>query len=90
MNKTKLSSKGQVIIPKSSRDMHHWEEGQELMVIDTDEGVLLKPVKAFPSAKLDELAGCLRYSSTAKTIEEMEQAIRQGAKQVRDEADDKY
>ncbi len=77
MNKTKLSSKGQVIIPKSSRDVHHWEEGQELMVIDTEEGVLLK------------LAGCLRYSGTARTLEEMELAIRQGANQVRDEADDK-
>lgn len=90
MNKTKLSSKGQVIIPKSSRDAHHWEEGQELMVIDTEEGVLLKPAKAFPPAKLEELAGCLRYSGTAKTVEEMELAIRQGANQVRDEADDKY
>lgn len=90
MTKTRLSSKGQVIIPKSSRQAHHWEAGQELVVIDTDEGVLLKPVKPVPPATLDELAGCLSYSGSARTLEEMEQAIAQGANQVRDDADDQY
>ncbi len=88
--KTRLSSKGQVIIPKSSRDTHHWEVGQELVVIDTEEGVLLKPARPFPVATLDELAGCLSYSGPAKSLEEMEQAIRQGANQIRDDSDDQY
>ncbi len=90
MNKTRLSSKGQVIIPKSSRDAHHWEAGQELIVIDTEEGVLLKPAKPAPPATLDELAGCLKYSGPAKSLEDMERAIQQGANQVRDESDDQY
>lgn len=90
MNKTRLSSKGQVIIPKSSRDAHHWEAGQELVVIDTEEGVLLKPARPVPSATLKELVGCLRYPGPAKTLEEMEEAIRKGANQVREESDDKY
>ncbi len=90
MAKTRLSSKGQVIIPKSSRDIHHWEIGQELVVIDTDEGVLLKPARPFPAATLDELAGCLSYSGPAKSLEEMEQAIQQGANQIRDDSDDQY
>ena len=79
MNKTRLSSKGQVIIPKSSRDSHHWEAGLELAVIDTDEGVLLKPVQPVPPATLDELAGCLSYKGKVKTQAEMERAIEQGA-----------
>jgi len=90
MNKTRLSSKGQIIIPKSSRDAHHWEVGQELLVIDTDEGVLLKPVRPVSPASLEELAGCLNYTGAAKTLEDMEQAIQQGANQIRDESDDKY
>ena len=57
MKNTRLSSKGQVIIPKSSRLAHHWEAGQELVVIDTDEGVLLKPARPVPSSTLEELAG---------------------------------
>lgn len=90
MAKTRLSSKGQVIIPKLSRDIHHWEAGQELVVIDTEEGVLLKPACPFPPATLDELAGCLSYSGSAKSLEEMEQAIQQGANQIRDDSDDQY
>ncbi len=90
MSKTRLSSKGQVIIPKSSRDAHHWEAGQELVVIDTEEGVLLKPARPVPPATLKQLAGCLKYSGAAKSLEEMEAAIRQGANQIRDESDDTY
>jgi len=90
MAKTRLSSKGQVIIPKSSRDAHHWDSGQELIVIDTEEGVLLKPARPFPPATLEELAGCLSYGGPAKTLEEMEQAIREGTNQVREESDDQY
>lgn len=90
MNKTRLSSKGQVIIPKTSRDAHHWEAGLELAVIDTEEGVLLKPLRPAPPATLEELAGCLKYTGTAKTLENMERAIKTGANQVRDESDDKY
>lgn len=88
MNKTRLSSKGQVIIPKSSRDAHHWEAGLELLVIDTEDGVLLKPVRPVPFATLQELVGCLRYPVPAKTLEEMEAAIRKLASQVREESDD--
>nr|VFJ78796.1 MAG: looped-hinge helix DNA binding domain-containing protein, AbrB family [Candidatus Kentron sp. FW] len=47
MDVAKLSSKGQVIIPKHLRTVHRWESGQELMVVDIRDGVLLKPKKAF-------------------------------------------
>lgn len=90
MNKTRLSSKGQVIIPKSSREAHHWQSGQELVVIDTEDGVLLRPVKPAPPATLDELAGCLAYAGSAKSLEEMEQAIEQGANQRKEEIGGKH
>lgn len=88
MAKTRLSSKGQVIIPKSLRDAHHWRPGQELLVIDTEEGVLLKPAKPFPSTTLDQLVGCLPYDGPAKTLADMEQAIEQGARRSKDAMDD--
>jgi bifunctional DNA-binding transcriptional regulator/antitoxin component of YhaV-PrlF toxin-antitoxin module len=31
MELTRLSSKGQVIIPEALRAVHHWEAGQELI-----------------------------------------------------------
>ena len=41
---TKLSAKGQVVIPKSLRERLKWDEGAELEVIETANGVLLRPV----------------------------------------------
>jgi len=78
MTKTRLSSKGQVIIPAQIRAAHHWEAGQELTVIDTGDGILLKPKSPFEKSSLDELAGCLQYEGSAKVLQEMEEAIRQG------------
>ena len=76
MKTTKLSSQGQVTVPQSLRE--HWEEGQELIIINMGDGILLKPKKIFSETKLDEVAGCLNYQGKAKTIEEMDQAIAQG------------
>jgi len=41
METTKLSSKGQITIPKWLRDAYRWETGLEFVVIDTGDGVLL-------------------------------------------------
>ena len=82
---TKLSSKGQVIIPKEIRNRHHLEPGQELLAIDTEDGILLKPMSPFPETTLREVASCLSYSGKAKTLDEMEEAIKKGARSIRHE-----
>jgi AbrB family looped-hinge helix DNA binding protein len=85
MDSIKLSSKGQGIIPKHIRSAYHWEAGQELILIDTGNGILLKPKAPFSESTLDEVAGCLHYAGTAQTVEEMNQAIAEGLKaQVND------
>jgi AbrB family looped-hinge helix DNA binding protein len=82
MNTTTLSSKGQVIIPKPLRDALHWEPGQQLEVIGVDGGgILLKPTHLFAPATLDEVAACLRYFGTTKTLADFEEAIQQGVKE---------
>ncbi len=78
METTKLSSKGQVIIPKPFRTAHHWEPGQELVVINTGDGILLKPKAPFQKTNLNDVASCLQYSGTPKTEEEIEKAIKKG------------
>ncbi len=80
---TKLSSKGQVIIPKEIRNRHHWEPGQELQAIDTDDGILLRPASPFPETTLREVASCLSYSGRPRTLEEMEEAIKKGARSMK-------
>lgn len=84
MKTTRMSSKGQVIIPKALRESHHWEEGQELIAIDMGDGILLKPKKPFPETTLDRVAGCLKYRGTPKSLEDMEDAIRQGVEELGD------
>jgi len=49
MQTTKLSSKGQVIIPKIIRSRYNWNSGQKLSVIDTGDGILLRPSRSFKS-----------------------------------------
>ena len=52
METTRLSSKGQVILPKSIRASHKWEPGVEFAVEDTPDGVRVTvtfdPENAFP------------------------------------------
>jgi len=52
METTRLSSKGQVILPKSIRDAHRWQPGTEFVVEETTEGILLRPAKTFPAASV--------------------------------------
>jgi len=78
---TKLSSKGQVVIPKSVRKALKWKPGLRLEVIDTGTSIVLRPFKGIPETDISEVAGCLKYSGKAKTIADMEKAIRIGARQ---------
>ncbi|UUO14852.1 MULTISPECIES: AbrB/MazE/SpoVT family DNA-binding domain-containing protein [Aphanizomenonaceae] len=82
MEITKLSTQGQITIPQVLRDQYHWQDGQELIIINLGDGILLKPKKTFPETTLDAAAGCLNYQGKAKTIEEMEQAVAQGIEEL--------
>lgn len=84
METTRLSSKGQIILPKSIRVTHAWGAGVEFVVEDTSEGVLLRPLKPFAPARLDEVIGCTGYIGPARTVEEMDAAIAQGVGVARD------
>jgi AbrB family looped-hinge helix DNA binding protein len=83
METTKLSTKGQVILPKSVREAQGWRPGLEFAVVQVEGGVLLRPVKPFPPTKLEDVFGCLPYHGKAKTLEEMEQAIARGVEERR-------
>lgn len=82
---TRLSSKGQIIIPKNIRALHGWDNGQEFIVEETEQGILLRPYQptSLPKTTLSQVLGCLknRYQGKAKTTEEMEAAIAQGIKE---------
>ncbi len=87
MEITKLSSKGQVIIPKPVRTAHDWKIGQELVVIDMGDGILLRPRTPFETTNIGDVASCLKYSGKAKSLDEMEDAIREGISEKHDGSD---
>jgi AbrB family looped-hinge helix DNA binding protein len=78
METTKVSSKGQVVLPRAVRERKKWQPGTTLVVEETQEGVLLRPEKPFPPITVDEFIAVLekrKYKGKPKTIEEMDTAI---------------
>lgn len=80
MDTIRLSSKGQIIIPKPLRDAYQWEPGQEFSVIDLGDGILLRAKRPFPATELKEVAGSLSYAGPPISVSEMDQAIARGIK----------
>lgn len=80
MTTTRLSSKGQVIIPKALRTSQHWEAGLELVVTDTGDGLLLKPKAPFPASELAEVAGLFKSRVQPRTEAEIAAALKRAAR----------
>ncbi len=80
---SRLSTKGQLIIPKQVRDRHGWRSGTELEIEDGDECVVLRLADAAPDTTLDELFGCTGYQGPRRSLEDMEAAIVKGARESR-------
>lgn len=80
METTRLSSKGQIIIPQTIREAHQWEPGVEFAVIDTDQGIYLAPISPFKSATVEDVLGITAYKGPKKSLEEMKLGIAKGAK----------
>ncbi len=76
METTKLSAKGQVVLPKRVRDAHGWKPGAEFVVESTPAGVLLRLRSGKRTGKVADLAGMLkRPGQKPLTIEEMDAAV---------------
>ena len=77
---TRLSSKGQIVLPRPVRLAHRWGPGTKFIVNDTPDGVLLRPAKAFPPTRIDDVFGCADYHGPAKSLEEMAAGVLAEAK----------
>ncbi len=80
METTKLSSKGQLVLPKSVRNTRGWQPGTEFAIEEVADGVLLRPLKPFRPSGFDEVFGCLKHRGRAKTLRQMEKAVAKGVK----------
>ena len=75
MQTTRLSTKGQIVLPKSIRISRAWGPGTEFTMEETGDGILLRPAGRFPKANLEEVAGCLRSGRKPKTLSQMRTSI---------------
>jgi AbrB family looped-hinge helix DNA binding protein len=71
MATTRLSSKGQLIIPKEVRDRHGWRAGTELEVEDKGGAVVLRRKKPWPPSRIEDVRGCAGYEGPPVSIEDM-------------------
>ncbi len=72
---TIVSTKGQVILPKSIRDQFQWDAGTRLTVQNTKDGVLLKSAPVFAPTRTEDVFGSLAAEGPPKTLEEMDAGI---------------
>jgi AbrB family looped-hinge helix DNA binding protein len=72
---TVVSTKGQVILPKSLRDKRDWKPGTRLIVEETVDGITLKRAPVFAPTRPQDVYGSLSYKGPPKTIEEMNASI---------------
>ncbi len=83
MVSTTVSSKGQVVIPREVREAYGWKPGTVLVIQEHGDGILLRPVPAFPATSVEDLLGCVAYSGRAKSLGEMEAGIAEGSRRSR-------
>lgn len=78
--RTRLSTRGQIVLPKEVRERHGWRPGLEFVVEDREDSVVLRPIAPDRPTTVDDLLGCLPWRGRAKTLEEMEAGIARGAR----------
>lgn len=72
---TKLSSKGQIVLPSVTRDRRGWKTGTEFAVEETAEGVLLRPLMPFAQTRIEDVFGMAHYSGPKRSLRDMEEAV---------------
>lgn len=80
---TRLSTKGQLILPKEVRERHGWEAGTVLEVVERGDAVLIRPVETLPETSLKDLVGCTGYRGPARSLAEMDAAVEREARRRR-------
>jgi AbrB family looped-hinge helix DNA binding protein len=86
MARTRLSSKGQVVIPKEMREEMGLRAGAELEVLRRRPNeIVLRTVSRVVPTRIEDVAGCLyRPGQRAKTLKEMDEGVMREAKRVGD------
>jgi AbrB family looped-hinge helix DNA binding protein len=78
--KTRVSTKGQVVLPKAIRDKRGFGPGAELIVEERPEGVLLRPAPKAGATRYEDVRGSLGPVDRVVSIEEMHEGVLEEAR----------
>jgi AbrB family looped-hinge helix DNA binding protein len=73
--RTRVSTKGQIVLPKAIRDRRGFAPGVELVIEERPEGVLLRAAPRVEPTRFEDVAGSLGPVDRIVSIEEMHQAV---------------
>ena len=76
--RARISSKGQLVLPKAVRDAHGLGAGSEVDIESMGETIVLRPLPKKAGSRrvytLDEVAGMLKYDGPPVSIRDMDRA----------------
>jgi AbrB family looped-hinge helix DNA binding protein len=75
MKITRLSTKGQISLPRGIRESRAWGPGTAFTIEETSDGILLRPAGQFPVTSPEEAADCLGSNQKAATLAQIHAAI---------------
>ncbi len=75
--RTRLSGKGQIVVPAAIRQARRWQPGTDFEIEEREDGLLLRPVISTGTTSIDDVFGCLRYDGPALSIDGMHDAVAQ-------------
>jgi AbrB family looped-hinge helix DNA binding protein len=80
---TKVSAKGQIVIPKDLRDRLDWAPGTELEIEESLDGLILRPKRPVRKRlSMEEFAARRpKHSGPPASIEDMDAAVLRGARE---------
>jgi AbrB family looped-hinge helix DNA binding protein len=78
--RARISSKGQLVLPKEIRESRGLGPGSEVEIQEVPGGILLQLVRGPSPTSVEDLLGCTGYRGPRRTLKEMEEAIREGGR----------
>ncbi len=77
---TRLSTKGQLIIPRAIRARRGWRPGAELVIEERGDEVVLRLAAEPAHSRLEDLVGCTGYRGPRRSLRELEAGIERGVR----------
>jgi len=59
---TTLASDGSIVLPTDVCIRYGWSTGQQLELVATANGLVIRPVSPFPETQLDDVVGAVDYT----------------------------